>query len=60
MVVLAPRETRVFDPLGPPILTSVNSIGALRIEANADVVASARIYGYRAQPRGPPQPFRWR
>ena len=47
MVVLAPRETRVFDPLGPPILTSINSIGALRIEANANVVASARIYGYR-------------
>jgi hypothetical protein len=45
-VQLAPRETRVFDPLGPPILTSINSIGALRIEANADVVASARIYGY--------------
>jgi hypothetical protein len=45
-VLLAPRETRVFDPLGPPILTSINSIGALRIEANADVVASARIYGY--------------
>ena len=45
-VLLAPRETRVFDPLGPPILTSINSIGALRIEANADIVASARIYGY--------------
>lgn len=45
-VLLAPRETHVFDPLGPPILTSTNSIGALRIEANADVVASARIYGY--------------
>jgi hypothetical protein len=43
---LAPRETRVFDPLGPPVLPAVNSIGALRIEANADVVASARIYGY--------------
>ena len=47
MVVLAPRETRVFDPLGPPILTSINGIGALRIEANANIVASARIYGYR-------------
>jgi hypothetical protein len=45
-VTLAPRETRVFDPLGPPILTSVNGVGALRIEANADVVASARMYGY--------------
>jgi hypothetical protein len=45
-VTLAPRETRVFDPLGPPILSSVNGIGALRIESNADVVASARIYGY--------------
>jgi hypothetical protein len=45
-VTLAPRETRVFDPLGPPILTNVNGIGALRIESNADVVASARIYGY--------------
>ena len=45
-VTLAPRETRVFDPLGPPVLTSVDSIGALRIESNADVVASARIYGY--------------
>lgn len=45
-VSLAPRETRVFDPLGPPILTTINSVGALRIEANADVVASARIYGY--------------
>jgi hypothetical protein len=43
---LAPRETRVFDPLGPPILTSINSIGALRIEANANIVSSARIYGY--------------
>ena len=46
VVSLAPRETRVFDPLGPPILTSVNGIGALRIEANADIVASARMYGY--------------
>lgn len=46
IVALAPRETRVFDPLGPPVLTSVNSVGALRIEANANVVASARIYGY--------------
>jgi hypothetical protein len=46
VVALAPRETRVFDPLGPPFLTSVNSVGALRIEANADIVASARIYGY--------------
>lgn len=45
-VTLAPHETRVFDPLGPPILTSVNGIGALRIEANADIVASARMYGY--------------
>ncbi|MEA2162854.1 MAG: hypothetical protein QOK37_981 [Thermoanaerobaculia bacterium] len=45
-VTLAPRETRVFDPLGPPILTSMNSIGALRIEANANIVSSARIYGY--------------
>jgi hypothetical protein len=48
-VQLAPRETRVFDPLGPPILTNINSIGALRIEANADVVASARIYGYKPE-----------
>jgi hypothetical protein len=46
VVTLAPRETRVFDPLGPPILTAVNSIGALRIESNADIVSSARIYGY--------------
>ena len=46
IVALAPRETRVFDPLGPPFLTSVNSVGALRIESNADIVASARIYGY--------------
>jgi hypothetical protein len=46
VVSLAPRETRVLDPLGPPFLTSGNSIGALRIEANADIVASARIYGY--------------
>jgi hypothetical protein len=45
-VTLAPRETRVFDPLGPPILPSVDGIGALRIQSNADVVASARIYGY--------------
>src|SRR4051794_28886795 len=45
-VTLAPRETRVFDPVGPPILASINGIGALRIESNADVVASARIYGY--------------
>ncbi len=45
-VTLAPRETRVFDPLGPPILTSINGIGALRIESNANVTASARIYGY--------------
>ena len=46
IVTLAPRETQVFDPLGPPILSSVNGIGALRIESNADVVASARVYGY--------------
>lgn len=46
IVTLAPRETQVFDPLGPPILPSVNGIGALRIQSNADVVASARIYGY--------------
>lgn len=45
-VTLAPRETRVFDPLGPPILPSVDGIGALRIESNANIVASARIYGY--------------
>lgn len=45
-VTLGPHETRVFDPLGPPILPAVNSIGALRIESNADVTASARIYGY--------------
>jgi hypothetical protein len=45
-ITLAPRETRVFDPLGAPILTGVDSIGALRIESNAEVVASARIYGY--------------
>src|SRR5258708_16535743 len=45
-IALAPGETHVFDPLGPPILTSINSIGALRIESNADVTASARIYGY--------------
>src|SRR3954466_12024251 len=43
---LAPRETRVFDPLGPPILMSANGIGALRIESNTNVMASARIYGY--------------
>ena len=47
-VTLAPHETHVFDPLGPPILTSVNSIGALRIESNTNVMASARIYGYSA------------
>jgi hypothetical protein len=45
-VTLPPRETYVVDPLGPPILPSADSIGALRIESNADVVASARIYGY--------------
>jgi hypothetical protein len=45
-VTLPPRETYVADPLGAPILPSVDSIGALRIESNADVVASARIYGY--------------
>jgi hypothetical protein len=45
-VTLPPRETYVLDPLGPPILPSADSIGALRIESNADVVASARIYGY--------------
>jgi len=45
-ITLAPRETRVFDPLGPPILTSANGIGALRIESNTNVTASARIYGY--------------
>jgi len=43
---LAPKETHVFDPLGPPILTGINSIGALRIESNTNIVASARIYGY--------------
>jgi hypothetical protein len=45
-VTLPPRQTYVVDPLGPPILTDIDSIGALRIESNADVVASARIYGY--------------
>jgi hypothetical protein len=45
-ITLPPRETYVLDPLGPPILPSADSIGALRIESNADVVASARIYGY--------------
>ncbi len=45
-VTLAPHETHVFDPLGPPILPAVNSIGALRIESNTDVTATARIYGY--------------
>jgi hypothetical protein len=45
-ITLPPRETYVVDPLGPPILPNVDSIGALRIESNADVVASARIYGY--------------
>jgi hypothetical protein len=45
-VTLPPRQTYVVDPLGPPILTNADSIGALRIESNADVVASARIYGY--------------
>jgi hypothetical protein len=45
-VTLAPHETQVFDPLGPPVLPAVNSIGALRIESNTDVTASARIYGY--------------
>ncbi|HEV7574352.1 MAG TPA: hypothetical protein VGQ21_22870 [Thermoanaerobaculia bacterium] len=44
-VTLPPRETYVVDPLGPPILPSADSIGALRIESNADVVASARVYG---------------
>jgi len=51
-VTLPPRETYVVDPLGPPILPSADSIGALRIESNADVVASARIYGY--VPPAPP------
>jgi hypothetical protein len=45
IVTLPPRETYVVDPLGPPILPSADSIGALRIESNADVVASARVYG---------------
>jgi len=45
-ITLAPRETRVFDPLGPPILASASGIGALRIESNTNVTASARIYGY--------------
>jgi hypothetical protein len=45
-VTLAPGQSRVYDPLGAPILPAVNSIGALRIESNADLVASARIYGY--------------
>jgi hypothetical protein len=45
-LTLPPRQTYVVDPLGPPILTKADSIGALRIESNADVVASARIYGY--------------
>jgi hypothetical protein len=45
-ITLAPGETQVFDPLGPPILPSVNGIGALLIQSNTDVVASARIYGY--------------
>jgi len=45
-ITLPPRQTYVVDPLGPPILPTADSIGALRIESNADVVASARIYGY--------------
>lgn len=45
-VTLPPRQTYVVDPLRPPILPAADSIGALRIESNADVVASARIYGY--------------
>jgi len=45
-VTLPPRQTYVVEPLGPPILPATDSIGALRIESNADVVASARIYGY--------------
>jgi hypothetical protein len=47
ILTLAPRETRMFDPLGPPVLASMNSIGALRLESNADIVASARVYGYQ-------------
>jgi hypothetical protein len=45
-VTLPPRQTYVVDPLGPPILPAADGIGALHIESNADVVASARIYGY--------------
>ena len=45
-VTLPPRQTYVVDPLRPPILPATDSIGALRIESNADVVASARIYGF--------------
>ena len=45
-ITLPPRQTYVVDPLGAPILPSADSIGALRIQANAGVVASARIYGY--------------
>jgi hypothetical protein len=45
-VTLPPRQTYVLDPLAPPVLPSADSIGALRIESNANVVASARIYGY--------------
>src|SRR3954467_5711769 len=52
-VTLPPRQTYVVDPLGPPILPSADRSGALRIGSNADVAASARIYGYvpRAVPR---------
>lgn len=45
-LTLAPRETRVLDPLGAPFIPGGSGIGALRIEANTDIVASARIYGY--------------
>lgn len=45
-VALAPRETRVFDPLGAPLIPEGSGIGGLRIAANADLAASARIYGY--------------
>jgi len=41
---LAPKETRLFDPVGPDLLGTPSGFGAIRIQANVPVLAHARLY----------------
>jgi len=41
---LAPAETRVIDPIDANILGVPDALGALRIAASGDVLATARVY----------------